>query len=53
MLGGRPWTGWAVGAVSFAVAFLGRYHFSEAMAGLPFVTFFLAVLLNRAGGERP
>lgn len=53
-LGGRPWTGWAVGAVAFAVAFLGRYHFSEAMAGLPFVTFFLAVLLTSfVGGWMP
>jgi two-component sensor histidine kinase len=36
------------------VAFLARYHFAEAMAGLPFVTFFLAVLLTSfLGGWRP
>jgi two-component sensor histidine kinase len=45
-LGERPWTGWVVGVLAFAVAFVARYRFSDAMAGLPFVTFYLAVLLT-------
>lgn len=53
-LGRRPWSGWVVGAMSFALAFFARYHFSEAMAGLPFVTFFLAVLVTSfVGGWIP
>jgi two-component sensor histidine kinase len=53
-LGRRPWMGWAVGAGSFVLAFLARYHFSDAMAGLPFVTFFLAVLATSfVGGWLP
>jgi two-component sensor histidine kinase len=53
-LGRRPWIGWLVGAACFAAAFLARYYFSDAMAGLPFVTFFLAVLLTSfVGGWIP
>ena len=54
ILGRRPWAGWVVGAAAFAIAFLARYHFSESMGGLPFVTFFLAVLLTSfVGGWIP
>ncbi len=42
----KPLIGWLVGAAAFAAAFLARYHFSVAMEGLPFVTFFLAVLVT-------
>lgn len=48
--GRRPWLGWLVAAMTFALAFLARYHFSDAMAGLPFVTFFLAVLITSCVG---
>lgn len=54
ILGRRPGTGWVVGLAAFAVAFLARYHFSESMGTLPFVTFFLAVLLTSfLGGWMP
>lgn len=53
-LGRRPWLGWAVGAGSFLLAVLARYHFSDAMAGLPFATFLLAVLATSfIGGWLP
>jgi two-component sensor histidine kinase len=52
--GRRPWIGWAVGAISFTLAFLARHHFSDALASLPLLTFFLAVLITSfAGGWQP
>lgn len=53
-LGRKPWTGWAVAATTFAAAFFARYQFSDVMAGLPFLTFLLAVLLTSfVGGWLP
>jgi two-component sensor histidine kinase len=53
-LGRKPWIGWAVAVASFTAAFLARYQFSETLAGLPFLTFLLAVLLTSfAGGWLP
>jgi two-component sensor histidine kinase len=39
-----PLAGWLFGLLAFAVAFAVRWRFGDAMGGLPFVTFFLAVL---------
>lgn len=50
----KPWIGWIAGATALAAAFLARYHLTEAMGGLPFVTFFLAVILTSLlGGWKP
>jgi two-component sensor histidine kinase len=49
-----PLAGWLFGLVAFGVAFAVRWRFGEAMGGLPFVTFFLAVLATAlAAGWRP
>lgn len=50
----RPWSGWLVAGAAFAAAFVARYYFTDAMTGLPFVTFFLAVLVTSfVGGWVP
>jgi two-component sensor histidine kinase len=50
----RPWWGWGAGLGLFAAAFVLRWLLEGVLpAGLPFVTFFLTVLLaTLAGGAR-
>lgn len=53
-LGRKPWIGWIVAAASFGAAFAARYHFTDILSGLPFITFLLAVLLTSfIGGWLP
>jgi two-component sensor histidine kinase len=49
-----PLAGWLFGLGAFAIAFVVRWRFGAAMEGLPFVTFFLAVLATALlAGWRP
>jgi len=44
----KPWLGYGLALLAFALAFLTRWLAGSAMEGLPFVTFFLATLVTAA-----